>query len=39
MWIGAAIFLSFMWGMGIGSDTREQEVTRIKVVRKVGTIK
>jgi hypothetical protein len=39
MWIGTAIFLSFMWGMGIGSDTREPEVTRINVIEKVGARK
>lgn len=36
MWIGAAIFLSFMWGGGFGSMIQAYDESQIKVVSKVG---
>jgi hypothetical protein len=39
MWIGAAVFLAFMWGMGLGADTQSQTENKIKVIEKVGARK
>jgi hypothetical protein len=36
MWIGAAIFLSFMWGGGFGSMVQAYDENKIRVVKKVG---
>lgn len=36
MWVGAFIFLSFMWGMGLGDNVARFEENKIKVVKKVG---
>lgn len=35
MWIGAGIFLAFVWGMGFGDGISNYENRRV-IVRKVG---
>lgn len=37
MWVGAAIFLSFMWGGGFGTMVQAYEENNIKLVRRVGS--
>jgi hypothetical protein len=36
VWIGAAIFLSFVWGGGFGSMIQAYDENKITVVKKVG---
>jgi hypothetical protein len=36
MWIGASIFLTFMWGMGFGTFVQSHDENKIKVIQKIG---
>lgn len=36
MWVGTAIFLSFMWGGGFWSTIQAYDENKIKVIRRVG---
>lgn len=39
MWIATAVFLSFTWGFGIGAIVHDEDVVKIKVVKKASDLK